>query len=382
MNKSPSKSISTCIIVNLLGLDSGGGLSIVNALAKYYICYLSDCNVKIIGNKSSLLSAGFPPHQVYHSSRALGILSDQIYIFCILLSSQKYNNRVILLNFSDIPVLTLSQQILFFDWAYAVSPPAMWGKMSLKDKLFKVIKKTCFQVLSVFVDHYICQTAYMKNCLISHNLRHQKITINPIGIPALVEELSASKKSAPFLNNHSANDIKHIIFCPNLPNSHKGFDHVSRLISSNFLLDSSSLLVLLVNQARANILFADSCKDSISRQVVFLGPVSKSQMIKLYNSSCVVLNPSQLESFGFAYYEAAILGVRQVVPRLPHVPKFALKYSYQNNNFSDMIRLLYLALCDYQENGPLNPSRFRHDLQNRSQESIKAFLSLIKTFAR
>jgi len=371
------------IIVNLLGLTTGGGRVIVESLINDYIPLLKNKPILLIVNyeinqDKVLATSSFHCLRI---PRPFGILSDQIFIFFLILIRHGLGFTDTLLNFSDIPVICFARQIFFFDWAYAIASKSSWGEHRALDFLFKSTKKYVYSILSPFIDSYICQTDYVKLGLIKSGVSPCAISVIPIGAASLfsAQHLSPDSSSVSAVLSR-ARQYSNVLLCPNSYNSHKGFDHVQFLANSEFLQSTNSLLILLLDESTVESLFPSfSCLSNSN--VMFLGPVTRADMTFLYDCCSIVFNPSQLESFGFPYYESFLHGKRQVVPRLPHIPSFARIYQYNNIRPSDIIIQLHNAIRDSYLFGPLDRSQSFRQLNYIVLESQAKFAELLSDLA-
>ncbi len=351
-----------------------------SAILTNYLSNYEGSAITVIGRKSILSPLITSSHvSLFDLPRPLGIISDipaiSIYLFALTLTRKAF----LYINFSDIPTLCFDTQVFFFDWPYAVTASTSWGLSTKTETVLRTVKLFLYRAFTPFVSHYICQTNYIKSLLIKSGLNPNRISVNPLGITQVSTHSRNPRLSSDCnfcLELHSKYD--NIMFCPNAYNAHKGFNQIVDLASSGFLEYSNILLVLLID-ART---FAN-----ISRQLTYismthvalLGPLASEQMSEQYLRASIVLNPSQLETFGFAYYESASYGLRQVVPSLPHVPSFASTYNYSNNSLSSMIRSIQMALQDLDSTGPLDTSLFIRELTELASRSFRDFSQLLTT---
>jgi hypothetical protein len=380
MKNSPT-SIMPSVIINLSGLNSGGGTAIAEGFVKNYIHCFPNTDLTIICQAGALLKTGISKSLILKLPRPFGILSDQVFMAILLAFFSLSRKKIILLNFSDIPIATNVNQIMFFDWAYAVTLESEWGHMSKREKYVKIVKRFVFWRMTRFVNYYICQNTYMKNCLVNCGLESHKIGINPIAIGSVLETSSSIPESKLISTIEAAKKVfRHIVFCPNTYNSHKGFDQIAWLISSGLLQRYNLALVLLATRDLAKSLVSKLAWDNYSKYIITLGSVNKNEMIFLYKCASLIINPSQIESFGFTYYEAALYGVRQVVPDLPHIPSFASTYSYSNRDYNCMKTSIVNAIKDYESAGPLDQQQFSDYLSTSSRNSVNSLADLIRSW--
>lgn len=391
------------LIVNLSGLNHGGGSVVADELISTYLPTLHRYKIIIIGNKR--IKSQIPLKRnvkIILIPRPMGVISDQLLISAYLLYRHLRGKCDVLLNMSDIPIICKGEQIFFLDWAYAVSSRKQWGKISLFTLFTRLLKKRIFWLLTPFINKYIVQTEHMKT-LLEKKINSSLVSVNPLGISGLslhktplslgllqqkswqqqdqfarllqilcnsgnklfASQLGASRETQSFSN---------YILCPNSYNSHKGFEDIVELHASGYPLRKNLALLLLLDPPEASRLFKVQHKDLLMHNLLCVGRLPRKSLIQMYSIATVVVNPSRLESFGFAYYEAALLGVRQVCPALPHVPDFARSYSYLQLSASSLEESISKAIQDCEGKLRFGIQKFfdRH-IEMLQEESVSSF---------
>lgn len=290
------------VFINAFNNHSGGGKSyLINfsrllnqhkSIDSYYI--LVPPNIKMEFEKNDNISIITLP----------SILSKMIflplcYIFLIpMIVYFKKCSRV--LNFSDIPIITKSKQIMLFDWPYGLYPDSKaWQMMNKKDLFRRKVKLFILKKLIRFVDEFIVQNSVMKKRLEKYwKFRNAHIIPNAISLDSLDSnfktlQLRSTRKNRLLCLTHYYTHKNLEIFIP-----------LAKEIKKQNLNFEIIITISKDQSSEAKLLLKSVDKEGLQNIIYNIGPVSMEYIPSLYNQSDALLLPTTLETFSGTYIEA------------------------------------------------------------------------------
>jgi len=207
----------------------------------------------------------------------------------------------LVVNISDIPIRTNINQIFLFDWSYAIyNEDYIWGRLSLKDLIFKKLKKSIFKILRKNISLYLAQTNTAKKRLVQfYKIPDKRIEIFPNSISL---DHFKSKKNKIELSIKE-NKKKFLSLTGYYP--HKNLEiliDVAKLIKKS---NKNYQILLTLELSKKNRKFIKKIEDlKLNEVIVNLGSIDQKNIPFLYSQVDALLLPTLLESFSGTYIES------------------------------------------------------------------------------
>ena len=206
----------------------------------------------------------------------------------------------ILFNLGDIPVRTSCNQIMLFDWPYAIyNDPTVWKLMSSKEFITRKIKLFVFKLLLKNVNLMLAQTDVAKNRLKSfYDLKSIKIFPNSVALDHFDQKKSIKIER---LSN------KFSLLCLSAYYTHKNleiFVELGELMKKNNVNAEIFLTIDSNQNNRAKKLLNKIKKSNLQGYITNLGSIKLKDVPSLYQSIDGLILTTLLESFSGTYVEA------------------------------------------------------------------------------
>lgn len=208
-----------------------------------------------------------------------------------------------IVNFGDIIIPNVRNQIYFFDWAYAVyNEKYIWCSMSLKDKLIRKLKVALIKIEIGKVSVIIAQTNNMVIRLKeSYGIKNVCIIPTPFGINTHYDSNSTVVFDLP---------INRMLFLvPASFSSHKNFSIILQVAE---LIDQRELpytIVLTIDRNKSTESYFKKIELKGLLSIISVGKQEYMNMPSLYKQCDVMFLPTLLESYGLPYVEAMAYGL-------------------------------------------------------------------------
>lgn len=286
------------ILINGLKSKAGGGKNILDN-------YLNQLHLTNQTHTFYVLTPDQKGYEIYAKNNVILVDVKEVFKKNILFLALYFLELPILLrklkidlifNFGDVIIPTKTDQIYFFDWAYAVyQEEYIWNRMSFKDLLVRKIKVFLIGKYIGKVKLTICQTQNMAKRLVSHyKLQNIVVVPTPVGIEFNNAELS-------YQFNLPKEKIKFLF--PASFSSHKNFDILIPLGEQIKKSKLPYVIVLTIDKVAAKGFFEEIEKKKIDC-IINVGKLPGTLMPTLYKQCDALFLPTLLESFGIPYIEA------------------------------------------------------------------------------
>jgi glycosyltransferase involved in cell wall biosynthesis len=211
-----------------------------------------------------------------------------------LYQASKSNIALVLMLGSLGPLIRLNcKTVLYLHNKYLITNESL-SNFNYKTKTRIFFERLWFKYSSKNVDIFVVQTASMRNALLNTSIsKSKKIIIVPF--LEKIKVVRASKK------NHN----NFVYIASGEP--HK--NHLNLINAWKLLaLDNIFPELILTLESKSNdmiIRHLDVINKRYNTKITNTGVIDKSEVLKLYSSSCALIYPSKFESFGLPLLEAA-----------------------------------------------------------------------------
>jgi len=215
---------------------------------------------------------------------------------------QRYGCSAVL-NLADIPIPSRVQQVLLFDWPYAVYPDSpVWGRMGFRERMPRRLKLRLFRRYLDYVDVTIAQSTVMEARLRSlYQLADVRVVPNAVSLEHERSQHPRDFRLGPGLK----------LLCLSRYYVHKNIEVFIPLADEIVKrgLPVRIITTIAPEQGRQAAKFLRQVShDGLQDVIINIGPVDMADVPSLYEQTDGLLLPTLLESFSGTYVEAMYHG--------------------------------------------------------------------------
>lgn len=282
------------VLIHAPSLVTGGGKYIIDNFLENFIP-LDSCQYYIIIPKSIKKIKHDKVIYIRVSDALLKQIFLPLYYFIYLPFLLRRKKIDFIWNFGDIIVPRFSDQIYFFDWAYAVyDEQYIWSNMKWKEKVVRKIKVGLISLNIKGIKGVVVQSENMKQRLSDKfGLKNIDVFPTPIWRPNMDLPCCKfmKKETVDFLYVSSFSSHK----------NHKILIDVARLIKKS----KHPFRLLLTMDHSQSITYMDEVSSlGLNKIILNLGKLEYKKLQEYYFNANAAIIPSLLESYGLPYYEA------------------------------------------------------------------------------
>lgn len=213
----------------------------------------------------------------------------------------KNNSIKIVFNLGDIPLRTNCNQVMLFDWPYAIyEDKEVWRLMPLKEKFLRKFKLYVFKKLIKYVDCILAQTEVTKSRL-QERFKINDIKIFPNAVAIDHFKVNKSNKSLIKLSK------KFNLLCLSAYYIHKNLEiflKVGKILKEKNIHAKIFITIDKNQNKKARKLLRDIDNSELADYLENLGSIKLANVPNLYKRVDALILPTLLESFSGTYVEA------------------------------------------------------------------------------
>ena len=321
------------IFCNCYSAHTGGGITVAQGMIDGLLSSLSSVSYSFVIYCSPKSAPYFQSYSkldnvqliISQSYPVPGLLSTIISLFweLPLLCRTTSLSDYIFLNFSDLPIPFVKNQVLYFDWSFAICSWYELFSFSMPDVcifISRFFKRCLLKFLFAFSSDYlkiVCQTRFIQDRL-SYDYSFSKSSILVLPNPASSFTVTPRNDPEAFAIDQCliSSNVK-ILLCLSAYYTHKNLfilPTVAKLLAS-----ARSDIVIFTTFDPYSSVSASRLDSIISRthNIFNLGPIDKAYLPELYSISSALLLPSLLESYSGCYQEAFSSEIPVLTSALP-----------------------------------------------------------------
>lgn len=213
----------------------------------------------------------------------------------------KNHSIKIVFNLGDIPIRTKCNQIMLFDWPYAIyEDKEVWRLMPFKEKFLRKFKLYVFKKLVKYVDCMLAQTEVTKSRL-QERFKINNIKIFPNAVA--IDHFKVDK----FNGSIQKLSKKFNLLCLSAYYIHKNLEiflKVGKILKEKNIHAKIFITIDENQNKNARKLLRDIDNSELSDYLENLGPIKLANVPNLYKRVDALILPTLLESFSGTYVEA------------------------------------------------------------------------------
>lgn len=305
-------------LVNCFSSKVGGG----KVILENYLKAVSRNNKEnkyffLVPRKLEYLSFNSSTICVFSFPKFLKIKIFQPVLYFIILPIWiRRKNVDVVINFADIIIPFVKNQVYYFDWAYAIEySEDDWKKMPQLLRITRKFKVFLIIILIRWSTIIICQTSLMRDGLVSRfGIPEKDILVMHTPVDDVFLKYTEEKK-LDYLNYSSSEKL--VLFYPSSYSDHKNFDYIIDLFRK-ITFEQLPVRLLLTIEKKTSKRFWDKVEEYGITGIETIGQVDIAKIAETLTNAHFLFFPSKLESYGLPLMEAMALSKPIIVSDLPY----------------------------------------------------------------